>query len=108
MCFRAYVDQVRRDAGQTTLAVGTAGTLLRFGKVFVQFVHGALECVSINPTFQFRREPILELYRGALAVVPLNEYFHVVWLCRRWCARLRHSHVPGHDDIVIVAPRRRQ
>lgn len=46
--FRANVDQVRRDTGQTALAVRAAGAFLRLREIFVQFVHGALESVSID------------------------------------------------------------
>lgn len=48
VCFRADVDQVSCDACHASLAVRTARAFLSLGKVFVQFVHGALEGVPID------------------------------------------------------------
>lgn len=92
MCLRTDVDQIRCDAGQTTLAVRAARSLLSFDKILVQFVHGALESVSIDPTLQFRGESGLEFDGSALAVVALHEHLHVVRLGRCGCSGLGHSH----------------
>lgn len=92
MCLGANVDQIRCDTGQTSLAVRTAGSLFRLCKILVQLVHGALECMSIDPTLQLRRKSVLEFDGSALAVIPLHEHLHVVWLGRCGRSWLGHSH----------------
>lgn len=92
MCLGANVDQIRCDTSQTSLAVRAAGSLFRFYEILVQLVHGALECMSVDPTLQLRRKSGLEFYGSALTVIPLHEHFHVVWLGRCGRSWLGHSH----------------
>lgn len=48
VCLGAQVDQIGCDAGQESLAVRAAGTLVRLDKVLVQFVNGRLKVPSVD------------------------------------------------------------
>lgn len=61
-------------------------SLFSFGVNWVAFSAST----TTYAAFQFGWKTCLKFDGRAIAVITLNEYFHVIWL-QGWCARLRHG-----------------